>query len=83
MSSKKKPNKSLKGINKASKKEKIKTSKCLNSNPTKSRWGDWAPTGGCNNRVYVSEGAKGRICWECTHRVVTQPKGPIKIQNED
>jgi hypothetical protein len=74
MSSKKHPNKRLKGLNKNSKKEKLKTSKCINANPQKSRWGDWAPAGGCTNKVYVSEGASGRLCSECTQRVVTQSK---------
>ena len=52
---------------------KTKTLKCMNSNPETSKWGDWAPNGGCKETVDVSEEVAKVLCWKCTTRSTTQP----------
>lgn len=48
-----------------------KTLKCMNSNPDTSKWGDWAPEGGCRETVEVDENVSKVLCWRCTSRTTT------------
>jgi len=47
--------------------------KCMNSNPETSKWGDWAPEGGCDEVVLVDEDVAKVLCWRCTSRSVNEP----------
>ena len=51
---------------------KKKALKCMNSNPDRSKWGDWAPEGGCDMVVEVDENVNKILCWKCTQRTVNE-----------
>lgn len=44
----------------------------MNSNPEKSKWGDWAPEGGCKNSVEVGVDVAKVLCSDCTQRTVNE-----------
>lgn len=46
--------------------------KCMNHNPETSKWGDWAPEGGCGNEVMVGPGVAKVLCSDCTQRTVNE-----------
>jgi hypothetical protein len=52
---------------------KKKMLKCMNSKPDQSKWGDWAPDGGCKEKVEVDESVAKVLCWRCTSRTTTMP----------
>lgn len=58
-----------------------KTIKCMNRNPLKSKWGDWAPDGGCKNEGVVGVNVTGWLCSSCTMRTTTDP-GEIRRPSE-
>ena len=43
---------------------------CMNSDPETSKWGDYAPLGGCNIVVEVDERTERVLCHKCTMRTV-------------
>lgn len=50
---------------------KVKHMICLNSKPSESKWGEFAPEDGvCENWVAVSDSAIGILCFECTARSI-------------
>jgi len=54
----------------------IRTMICQNSDPSLSKWSEFAPEDGpCENWVPVSEGATGVLCSECTQRSVNNIRG--------
>jgi hypothetical protein len=46
--------------------------RCMNWDPGTSKWGDWAPEGGCPEWVEVDESVTRVLCHRCTARTVTQ-----------
>lgn len=43
--------------------------KCMNSNPETSKWGLYAPIGGCDEIIHnVSTDTKWALCYKCTMR---------------
>jgi len=48
--------------------------KCMNSDPMKSKWGNWAPVGGCTEVIEVDENCARALCWRCTNRVMSRGK---------
>ena len=44
--------------------------KCMNSFPSHSKWGRWAPEGGCDEKIEVDDNCRHALCWKCTHRVM-------------
>jgi hypothetical protein len=50
----------------------LKRMKCMNLDPSRSKWGDWAPEGGCPEEVEVSDYVTRVLCHKCTARTVTQ-----------
>lgn len=51
----------------------MKQLKCMNHNPEKSKWGEWAPEGGCDEVVEVDSEVSKVLCWRCTSRTVNEP----------
>lgn len=47
--------------------------KCMNNKPDQSKWGDWAPDGGCKNEVLVGMDVAKVLCSACTQRTVNEP----------
>jgi len=43
--------------------------KCMNSNPEESKWGQFAPSGGCNEVVMVDSSVGKVLCNSCTMRI--------------
>jgi len=51
----------------------VKSMRCVNSNPKKSKWGQYAPAGGCDEIVYnVDKETTSALCWKCTSRSVSR-----------
>ncbi|MDA9262984.1 hypothetical protein OAC86_01185 [bacterium] len=42
--------------------------KCMNSNPEESKWGQFAPAGGCDEVVMVDDNVDRVLCSYCTTR---------------
>ncbi len=42
--------------------------KCMNSNPDESKWGQFAPSGGCDEIVMVDSNVSKVLCSYCTMR---------------
>lgn len=54
---------------KKNKNKEVKSLLCMNSNPNESKWGQYAPAGGCDEIVYnVDVDASKVLCWKCTCR---------------
>ena len=52
-----------------SKNREAKSLLCMNSNPDESKWGMYAPPGGCDEIVHnVDESTTKVLCWKCTSR---------------
>lgn len=49
---------------------KLRKVKCMNSVPSESKWGSWAPVGGCDVVIEVDENCARALCWRCTNRVM-------------
>lgn len=43
---------------------------CMNSDPENSKWGEYAPLGGCDEQIEVDEKSERALCWRCTSRAV-------------
>lgn len=50
-----------------------KTLRCMNADPDNSKWGAWAPVGGCQRRVEVDAEVNRVLCWECTSHTTSNP----------
>lgn len=50
-----------------------KTVRCMNSDPDSSKWGAWAPVGGCRRRITVDADVTAALCWECTSKTTSNP----------
>ncbi len=46
---------------------------CMNHNPATSRWQDWAPEGGCKNKVMVGSEVAKVLCSTCTLKTTIEP----------
>jgi len=52
-----------------SKDREVKNLLCMNSDPENSKWGEYAPPGGCNEIVKnVDASTTYALCWKCTSR---------------
>lgn len=48
---------------------------CMNSNPSNSKWADFAPEeGNCEMWTEVSNKTTASLCWQCTSRSVNNLK---------
>jgi hypothetical protein len=45
--------------------------KCMNHDPETSKWGQYAPDGGCDETMYIDEKSDRGLCFRCTSRSVT------------
>lgn len=55
---------------KSIKNREVRNMLCMNSNPEESKWGRFAPEGGCDEVVRnVDTDAKSVLCWKCTSRL--------------
>ncbi len=50
-----------------------KTLKCMNHDPENSKWGEYAPPGGCDMVVEVDERTTKVLCWRCTNKTTQGP----------
>jgi hypothetical protein len=39
---------------------------CMNSDPENSKWGMYAPPGGCKEKIMVDGNVTKVLCWRCT-----------------
>lgn len=46
----------------------LQSMKCMNSNPEESKWGAFAPKGGCTETVMVDSNTSKVLCSRCTSR---------------
>ena len=53
----------------------LKKIKCMNHDPENSKWGQYAPMGGCNEIMEVSKEVERALCWRCTSNSVTNMRG--------
>ena len=51
-----------------------KQMKCMNHDPENSKWGEYAPLGGCDEVVSVDQKTDRVLCWRCTSRSVNMDK---------
>jgi|TARA_B110000037_G_scaffold136333_1_gene154389 hypothetical protein len=56
--------------------------KCMNHDPEKSKWGEYAPIGGCLETIYIDEKSDRGLCWKCTSSSVSNLNG-TQYRNED
>lgn len=52
----------------------MKTVKCMNHDPENSKWGEYAPLGGCDETLEIDERSDRGLCWKCTSRSVNMQK---------
>lgn len=60
------------------KKAKIRTPqkvRCMNNTPEDSKYGAWAPTGGCKAWVEIDQDSVKGLCKSCTSRAVNDVRG--------
>lgn len=50
---------------------------CMNSDPENSKWGDYAPRGGCTEKVMVDGNVTNVLCAKCTMATTNLKKGHI------
>jgi hypothetical protein len=48
-----------------------KTVKCMNHEPETSKWGKYAPDGGCKEMMSIDIKSTRGLCFRCTSRSVT------------
>lgn len=56
-------------------KAEYKKIKCMNHDPENSKWGQYAPAGGCNEVMEVGEEVDRALCWRCTSNSVNNMRG--------
>jgi len=49
--------------------------KCMNHDPENSKWGEYAPEGGCQETMWIDENSSKGLCWRCTQASVNMKKG--------
>lgn len=54
--------------------------KCMNHDPETSKWGEYAPPGGCDEVVMVDQRTTKVLCWRCTLR---STQGPMHYFEKD
>ena len=65
-----------------SKNRKLKKVLCMNSDPESSKWGIYAPSGGCTEIIKnVDPDAAKVLCWRCTLNS-TNANAKVKYINE-
>lgn len=55
----------------------LKTSRkvrCMNHEPQDSKYGDWAPRGGCDEWVEIDGQSVKGLCWRCTNRAANNDR---------
>ena len=58
----------------SSKDRKMVSLACMNSNPDESKWGQYAPPGGCDEIVHnVDANTVKVLCWKCTSKSTGSP----------
>jgi len=57
----------------------MKLVKCMNHDPEASKWGQYAPDGGCSEKLYIDEASTAGLCWKCTSSSVSNLKGSENI----
>jgi len=45
--------------------------KCMNHDPENSKWGQYAPDGGCDETMYIDQNSDRGLCFRCTSRSVS------------
>jgi len=45
----------------------------MNHDPENSKWGEYAPPGGCDMVVEVDERTTKVLCWRCTNKTTQGP----------
>ena len=68
---------------KATRKSGQKEVKCMNHDPENSKWGQYAPEGGCQETMFIDEGSTRGLCWRCTQRSVNNVRGENATYNQD
>lgn len=59
----------------SSKDRELRAMKCMNHDPENSKWGDYAPAGGCDELVNVDAQVEKVLCWRCTMATTNLKKG--------
>lgn len=49
--------------------------KCMNHDPENSKWGEYAPDGGCDETLFIDAKSTAGLCWRCTSRSVNNMRG--------
>ena len=44
--------------------------KCMNHDPENSKWGEYAPEGGCKELMWIDTRSDRGLCWRCTSNSV-------------
>jgi len=57
--------------------------KCMNHDPENSKWGQYAPEGGCKETMFIDEKSTKGLCWKCTSSSVNNMRGDSFTQSED
>jgi hypothetical protein len=60
-----------------------KEDKCMNHDPEASKWGQYAPSGGCTETLFIDEKSTAGLCWRCTSSSVTNLSGTQYREQED
>ena len=43
---------------------------CMNHDPENSKWGEYAPEGGCDETLYIDQKSTKGLCLRCTQKSV-------------
>ena len=54
--------------------------KCMNHDPKNSKWGMFAPAGGCSEVVVCDIQAAKVLCWKCTNASTNMSIGGSRIK---
>jgi hypothetical protein len=49
--------------------------KCMNHDPENSKWGEYAPEGGCKELMWIDIRSDRGLCWRCTSNSVNMKTG--------
>jgi len=61
----------------SSKDKEVREMLCMNSDPENSKWGDYAPAGGCKEKVKVDQTVTKVLCWRCTSRTTNMKQNGL------
>jgi hypothetical protein len=62
---------------KSSKNKSMKQVKCMNHDPINSKWGQYAPDGGCQEKMWIDERSTNGLCASCVQRSVNNMRQDI------